>query len=57
MSSRINWLLFVLLGIMWGSSYVFIKIGVEGGLTPFVLISLRLLIGLAVLVAVVAARA
>lgn len=54
MSSRINWLLFVLLGIMWGSSYVFIKIGVEGGLTPFVLISLRLLIGLAVLVAVVA---
>ena len=54
MSSRINWLLFVLLGIMWGSSYVFIKIGVEGGLTPFVLISLRLLIGLAILVAVVA---
>jgi drug/metabolite transporter (DMT)-like permease len=53
-SSRINWLLFVLLGIMWGSSYVFIKIGVEGGLTPFVLISLRLLIGLAILVAVVA---
>ena len=54
MSSRIEWLLFLLLGIMWGSSYVFIKIGVEGGLTPFVLISLRLLIGLAVLAAVVA---
>jgi drug/metabolite transporter (DMT)-like permease len=53
-SSRTNWLLFVLLGIMWGSSYVFIKIGVEGGLTPLVLVSLRLLIGLAFLAAVVA---
>lgn len=55
MPGRIDWILFLLLGLMWGSSYVFIKIGVDGGLTPFVLISLRLLIGVAVLAAVVAA--
>jgi drug/metabolite transporter (DMT)-like permease len=56
MSSRTNWLLFALLGFLWGSSYIFIKIGVDAGLTPFVLVSLRLLIGLAVLAAVVAAH-
>jgi drug/metabolite transporter (DMT)-like permease len=56
MSSRTNWLLFLLLGFLWGSSYIFIKIGVEAGLTPFVLVSIRLLIGLAVLAAVVAAH-
>ena len=55
MPGRIDWILFLLLGLMWGSSYAFIKIGVDGGLTPFVLISLRLLIGLAILAAVVAA--
>lgn len=55
-SSRTDWLLFALLGLLWGSSYIFIKIGVEGGLTPFILVSLRLLIGLAVLAAVVAAH-
>ena len=54
MPGRIDWILFLLLGFMWGSSYAFIKIGVDGGLTPFVLISLRLLIGLAILAAVVA---
>lgn len=56
MSSRTDWLLFLLLGFLWGSSYIFIKIGVDAGLTPFVLVSLRLLIGLAVLAAVVAAH-
>jgi drug/metabolite transporter (DMT)-like permease len=52
-SSRIDWLLFVLLGFFWGSSYLFIKIGVEDGLPPFTLITLRLLIGFMLLATVV----
>lgn len=44
-SGRINWLVFVALSFMWGSSYLFIKIGVNEGLEPFTLISLRLLFG------------
>ena len=43
--SRVDWLLFVALGFFWGSSYLFIKIGVEAGLEPFTLVMLRLLIG------------
>ncbi len=53
-SSRIDWVLFLLLGFFWGSSYLFIKIGVEAGLPPFMLITLRLLIGFALLATVVA---
>ena len=53
-SSRLDWFLFVLLGFFWGSSYLFIKIGVDAGLPPFMLITLRLLIGFALLVTVVA---
>jgi drug/metabolite transporter (DMT)-like permease len=53
-STRLDWILFVLLGFFWGSSYLFIKIGVEAGLQPFTLVALRLLIGLVLLVAVVA---
>jgi drug/metabolite transporter (DMT)-like permease len=52
-SSRVDWLLFVLLGFLWGSSYLFIKIGVEAGLQPFTLVAVRLLIGFALLAAVV----
>jgi drug/metabolite transporter (DMT)-like permease len=52
-SSRIDWLLFVLLGFFWGSSYLFIKIGVDAGLPPFMLITLRLGIGFALLATVV----
>ena len=44
-SARIDWLVFLLLGFMWGSSYLFIKIGVDAGLPPFTLVMLRLLIG------------
>jgi drug/metabolite transporter (DMT)-like permease len=44
-SGRINWLLFVALSFMWGSSYLFIKIGVNEGLEPFTLIMLRLIFG------------
>ena len=49
MTGRVDWLLFILLGFFWGSSYIFIKIGVEAGLTPFTLVSLRLLFGMALL--------
>ena len=52
-SNRLDWLLFVLLGFFWGSSYLFIKIGVEDGLTPFTLITFRLLIGFLLLLSVV----
>jgi drug/metabolite transporter (DMT)-like permease len=52
-SSRIDWLLFLALGFMWGSSYLFIKIGVEAGLTPFTLVALRLGIGFMLLATVV----
>ena len=51
-TSQIDWLTFFALGFMWGSSYLFIKIGVET-LEPFTLIALRLGIGLAVLATVV----
>jgi drug/metabolite transporter (DMT)-like permease len=44
-SSRLDWLLFIALSFMWGSSYLFIKIGVNAGLEPFTLIMLRLLFG------------
>jgi drug/metabolite transporter (DMT)-like permease len=53
-SSRLDWLLFIALGAMWGSSYLFIKFGVEEGLTPFTLVALRLGIGLTLLAVVVA---
>ncbi len=53
-STRLDWALFVLLGFMWGSSYLFIRIGVEEGLRPLTLVMLRLLFGLAVLLLVAA---
>lgn len=56
MTSRIRlplWLVFLALGFMWGSSYFWIKIGVET-IPPLTLIALRLLLGFLVLVAVVA---
>ena len=50
MQSRLRpeWLVFAALGFAWGSSYLFIKIGVET-LTPFTLVAARLAIGTAVL--------
>ena len=50
--SRVDWLLLVALGFMWGTSYVFIKIGVET-LPTFTLIAARLGIGLTILATVV----
>jgi drug/metabolite transporter (DMT)-like permease len=43
------------LGIMWGTSYAFIKLGVDNGLPTFTLIASRLAIGLALLATVVEA--
>jgi drug/metabolite transporter (DMT)-like permease len=52
-AARLNWVLFFALGLMWGSSYLFIKIGVET-LPTFTLVAFRLGIGLAFLALVVA---
>ena len=49
--SPIEWLIFIALGVMWGSSYLFIKIGVAD-LTPFTLVAGRLAIGLLLLIGV-----
>lgn len=51
--SRLDWAVFLALGLMWGTSYLFIKIGVET-LPTFTLVAFRLGIGLALLAAVVA---
>jgi drug/metabolite transporter (DMT)-like permease len=50
--TRADWLLLLALGFMWGTSYVFIRLGVET-LGTFTLIAARLGIGLALLVTVV----
>src|SRR3954464_11558953 len=52
-SSRRDWLIFLALGFFWGSSYLFIKIGVDHGLEPFTLIMFRLLVGFVFLATVV----
>lgn len=50
--TRADWLLLLGLGFMWGTSYVFIRLGVET-LGTFTLIAARLGIGLALLATVV----
>jgi drug/metabolite transporter (DMT)-like permease len=52
--TRTDWLLLLAIGVMWGTSYAFIKLGVET-LPTFTLIASRLGIGLALLVTVVVA--
>ncbi len=52
-SSRLDWLVFLGLGLMWGTSYLFIKIGVET-LPTFTLVAARLGIGFILLASVVA---
>jgi len=51
-SARTNWLLFLALGFMWGSSYLFIKLAVDDFGT-FTLVALRLVVGAALLWTVV----
>lgn len=46
------WLIFGALALAWGSSFLFIKIGVDEGLGPFTLVSYRLWIAVAFLSAV-----
>ncbi len=46
--ARSDWILFGLLGLFWGSSYLFIKIGVES-IPPFTLVAARLAIGALIL--------
>jgi drug/metabolite transporter (DMT)-like permease len=50
-ATPIEWVVFAALGFAWGSSYLFIKIGVET-LSPFTLVAGRTLIGAAVLAVV-----
>src|SRR5688572_472438 len=52
-ATRTDWLIFILLGLMWGSSYFFIKIGVDAGLPPLTLIAMRLFFGFLVVGTVV----
>ena len=47
-SARTNWLVFLGLGFMWGSSYLFIKLAVDDFGT-FTLVALRLAVGAALL--------
>ena len=50
--TRSDWALLFALGLMWGTSYAFIKLGVET-LPTFTLIAARLLIGFGLLATVV----
>lgn len=50
-----TWLAFLLLSLIWGSSYLFIRIGDEQ-VTPVALVALRLFIGAVVLGAIALAR-
>jgi drug/metabolite transporter (DMT)-like permease len=52
-TTRLDWLLFILLGFFWGSSYLFIKIAADAGVQPLTIVTFRLAIGFA-LVAVLA---
>jgi drug/metabolite transporter (DMT)-like permease len=54
-STPLDWLVFLALGVAWGSSYLFIKIGIET-LSPFTLIAARTAIGAAVLALVMVLR-
>jgi drug/metabolite transporter (DMT)-like permease len=46
-TARLDWLLFILLGFFWGSSYLFIKIAADAGMHPLTIVTLRLAIGFA----------
>jgi drug/metabolite transporter (DMT)-like permease len=54
--SRRSWLLLGLLSSLWGSSYLFIKVGLEDGLSPSVIVFVRSLLAALVLLPL-AARA
>ena len=52
---RRYWPLLVVLASLWGSSYLFIKVGVEGGLSPSALMFGRTLLAGSLLLAYLAA--
>src|SRR5204863_7657967 len=53
--TRNDWIALLVLALMWGTSYAFIKLGVQsGGLPTFTLIASRLFIGFVFLATVVA---
>ena len=45
-SPALLWMVFVALAFAWGSSYFFIKVGIESGLQPLTLVAWRLTIGI-----------
>lgn len=47
-----TWGLFLALSAIWGTSYLFIKIGLEEGMAPLTLVSLRTILGAGILAAV-----
>lgn len=53
---RRSWVLMWMLALLWGASYLFIKIGLEGGLGPLFLVFARLALAAAVLVPIAARR-
>ena len=58
-SSAFHWLLFAGLAFAWGSSYFFIKVGLDDGMAPFTLVGWRLaisIVGLALLIALTRSR-
>ena len=50
--SRRAWIAFAALSVIWGIPYLFIKIAVDGGVSPFFLAWARLVLGAALLCAV-----
>jgi drug/metabolite transporter (DMT)-like permease len=54
--SRSYWPLTLVLAALWGASYLFIKVGIEGGLSPGVMMFVRSLLAAAVLAGYLVAR-
>lgn len=54
-ASPAQWLLFGLLALAWGSSFFWIKVGVDEGMKPFTLVALRLGISVATLAVILVA--
>lgn len=51
-----TWALFLLLSAIWGSSFLFIKIGLDEGVPPLTIVSMRTLFGVLLLTLVVLIR-
>src|SRR4051794_26727248 len=50
--SRRGWIAFAALSLIWGVPYLFIKVAVDGGISPFFLAWARLLLGASLLTAI-----